>query len=362
MCSAECRYIAGLIATCSAVIILMVVSIFICTKATTSKREKDNDPYHLAEYGLATFVKEGDLRADNVLEKGFESSHFRVVKDALTQRVQQLQMVLPVRYITDAIRGLIKHHIGSSCQHEQIERLMVQTEIAMAKNNELAEDAGVKAEMFWSSALTVKGTELCSMLNAAIRQDDPANIVHAAVFAKGLEMRRNMDRLNMADLSQKYPNVQATADMFPGGEFPESLEHQDWRVCWRGGGFNDDFKDFFVVGKYYRCPAFLATSLKKDVSMKFLTMQMSKSIPTMQWIIVLDGRGTKNPKYRCMHASFVLKSHLSQEHEFLFSPYSVFQVIATEWSPKRNKHHTIALRAAIDNMNHPEDLPLAPWY
>ena len=89
------------------------------------------------------------------------------------------------------------------------------------------------------------------------------------MFGKALEMRRNLDR-NSGDLSQKYPDVQATADMFPGGEFPEILEHQvtltltllsakpypnptpnpnpnpnpnpeqDWRVCWRGGGFNND--------------------------------------------------------------------------------------------------------------------------
>ena len=159
-----------------------------------------------------------------------------------------------------------------------------------------------------------------------------------------------MDRLSLSDLSQKYPDVHATADMFPGGEFPESLDHQDWRVCWRGGGFNNDLQDFFVVEKFYRCPGFLATSFAKKVSMTFLTMQSSKEIPTTMWMILLDGRGTRDPQHRCMHASFVAKSHLQTEHEFLFSPYSVFQVVATHWSPLLNKHHTIVLRAATDNM------------
>ena len=49
----------------------------------------------------------------------------------------------------------------------------------MAQNNEHAEDAGVKAELFWSSAMKIKGAELCSILNAAIRRDQPHNIVHA---------------------------------------------------------------------------------------------------------------------------------------------------------------------------------------
>merc|ERR1719247_3461935 len=144
----------------------------------------------------------------------------------MTKRVQLLGGVMPARYITDAIRGLIKHHVGK-LYSQQTENLLVETELAMAGNNEHAEDAGVKAEMFWSSSLSIQGTELCSILNAAIRQDLPTNIAHAAVFAKGLEMRRNLIRENAADLSQRYPDVQATADIFPGGKFPESLEHQD---------------------------------------------------------------------------------------------------------------------------------------
>merc|ERR1712032_1400517 len=127
----------------------------------------------------------------------------------------------------------------------------------------------------------------------------------------------------------------------------------------RGGGFNNDFIDFFVVEKYYRVPGFLATSFEKRVSEKFLDMQKAQQIPTTQWIILLDGRGTDDIKYRCLHGSYVLKSHLSTEHEFLFSPYSVFQIVATEWAPTVDKSHTIVLRAAVDNMEHATDLPLA---
>ena len=94
-------------------------------------------------------------------------------------------------------------------------------------------------------------------------------------------------------------------------------------------------------------PGFLATSFEKSVSSKFLALKTGKGIPTMQWIVVLDGRGTKDPQYRCMHASFVLKSHLDQEREFLFSPYSVFQVIATAWSTRRSKPHTVVRQECV---------------
>ena len=131
-------------------------------------------------------------------------------------------------------------------------------------------------------------------------------------------------------------------------------------MCWRGGGFNNDFQDFFVAGKYYRCPGFLATSFEKSVASKFLAIQADGN-PTALWMVLLDALGTEAVEYRCMNASYVLKSHLSNEKEFLFSPYSVFQVVATQWSCT-NTRHTIVLRAAIDNRNHPEDLPLAPWF
>ena len=67
---------------------------------------------------------------------------------------QSLDGVMPVRYIAHAIRGLIEHQTGSS-QYQKFEQLMVQTEVVMAQNND--HDAGVMAEMLWSSALKIKG-------------------------------------------------------------------------------------------------------------------------------------------------------------------------------------------------------------
>jgi len=52
------------------------------------------------------------------------------------------------------------------------------------------------------------------------------------------------------------------------------------------------------------------------------------------------------------------------EAEFLFAPYSVFEVVRAHWSdkPDDDNPHQITIRAAIDNLKEPEDLPLAPWY
>ena len=46
---------------------------------------------------------------------------------------------------------------------------------------------------------------------------------------------------------------------------------------------------------------------------------------------------------------------------YLFTAFSVFTVLSVEWgeggAPSR-----VVLRAARDNSEEPEDLPLAPWY
>ena len=51
-------------------------------------------------------------------------------------------------------------------------------------------DAGETAEFLWSSAKSVGNTELCSILNAAIRSDDPTVIMHAVVLSCAINKRR----------------------------------------------------------------------------------------------------------------------------------------------------------------------------
>ena len=348
------------------VILLMLAGFFVYTKSKRKGETNDEqyDPYHLNRYGLADLV-EGDLRVGNKEEGGFETSNFRLVKDALTKRLAKVEGLngLPLRYVTDAVKGLIMHRIkDSAVYNKEFDRLMLQTEVAMQHNDEHAEDGAATAEMLWTSARKVEGkSEICSIVNAAIREDDPSNIVHAVVFARAIELRRDM-RNNFVNNPKRYPNMKARADMFPQGHFPDSLKHHDWVVCWRGGGFNNCFQDFFADGKYYRCPGIIATSLDTVIPRRFAQMCLSNNQPATLWGILLDGRGANDSKYRCKHASFVSKTHCPGEDEFLFSPYSVFQVLATKWSPQPTELHVVMLRAALDNRNYPKDLPLTPWY
>jgi hypothetical protein len=65
-----------------------------------------------------------------------------------------------------------------------------------------------------------------------------------------------------------------------------------------------------------------------------------------QFKVKLDKRGERDERYRCKHVNFVQNSHVPDEREFLFAPYSVFvveEVVLQENSTYLNPHR-ITLR------------------
>jgi hypothetical protein len=61
--------------------------------------------------------------------------------------------------------------------------------------------------------------------------------------------------------------------------------------------------------------------------------------------------------------SFVSKTLIGGENEYLFAPYSVFTLVSVKWSAKELIFpHEFTILAARDNKEEDEDLPLAPWY
>jgi hypothetical protein len=60
--------------------------------------------------------------------------------------------------------------------------------------------------------------------------------------------------------------------------------------------------------------------------------------------------------------SFVSKSLIEGENEYLFVPYSVFKLVSVKWSGELKTPHDFTIRAAVDNQDEDEDLPLSPWY
>lgn len=235
-------------------------------------------------------------------------------------------------------------------------------EPAFSRGKDLQTDMGAIAEYLWTSAARLKKKEFCGMLNNAIRGDDPADMIHAIVICRAINLRRMTAR----DVSSKE-----------NFKFPENGE------CFRGTGFDDSCRPFFAVGKSYRVPGFLATSLDQFIAKRFMKRMMGSSTltPTL-WKILVDPRGEKDPLYRCAHVSYVSNTMIKGEDEFLFAPYSAFTVRSVQWigdddptptpsgvsRPRRKTsfgemlYHTITLQAVLDNRSMPDTLALAPWY
>jgi hypothetical protein len=124
-----------------------------------------------------------------------------------------------------------------------------------------------------------------------------------------------------------------------------------------------------MVGKKYRIPAFLATSVKQTVTNTFMGTAQAKGFPVVQWKIEMDKRGDpagdSDPRYTCKHVNLLRVTHVPGEEEFLFQAFSVFTVKEVAWAksdPATMAYpHRITLVAAVDNAQEREDLPLARW-
>jgi len=204
---------------------------------------------------------------------------------------------------------------------------------------------GAATRLWTSGCRNHDDEEFCQILNRATRSGF-AVAGPAAVVARAINANLLMDRVHGPSGPPPYP---------VGGK------------CYRGGGLPDEHKAFFFPGMKYRVPNYLATSYEDG---RIVSSFMRRSPhPAVKWEIQLDVRGDPggmdDARFLCKHVNFIARRapDVPDEKEFLFVPYSVFEVISTAWSsnPTPTSPHVVTLRAAVDNREELEDLPLAPW-
>ena len=220
---------------------------------------------------------------------------------------------------------------------------------AFKDDEAMKNDVDAMAEYLWTSCekhSIVKDMELCSVLNAVIRDDVAEEIEAATIIFRSINSRRVRRHNVGASINvQSYP---------PKGE------------TWRGGGFRREHRAFFerMIGKKYRVPGFLATSVRRDIAAAFAFKadMANPSYPCAIWRITFDPRGKDFPQFRVRHMTLVSKTLIVGEHEYLFAPYSVFTLVSVKWNTGSTKPHEFTIRAALDNKEEDECLPLTPWY
>jgi hypothetical protein len=181
------------------------------------------------------------------------------------------------------------------------------------------------AQRMWTSTKALRGKEFCSILNDAVREDSPELAETAADMARAI------------NLLCVTANGQAIA------------VHPPENICYRGGGFDDRFRDFFApgaihiyftacctcvamccyhlllmpcqtsyrvgaVGREFRQPGYLATSFLKGTTDAFIARSTAPS--RVLWRIYID------PVQKCRHVNLVTKRvpDLQDEQEYLFAP------------------------------------------
>ena len=168
---------------------------------------------------------------------------------------------------------------------------------AMQNAVELADPAQIKfaAMRLWTSALQLNGKEFCAIMNFALRDDREEMIKPLAVIA------RSMNQLCVADGMR--------VSFFAEGNHPPD------HICYRGGGFDDQHRPFFSIGKKFRQPAYLPTSFDRYVVDPFMRRAAATNPNVILWRIHID------KDQLCLHANLVKRSNVGQhELEYLFPP------------------------------------------
>jgi len=266
-------------------------------------------------------------------KKTFANSLYKQYYDETRVPKFHYVVLTAIEALIDIYQKEYKDTITDKEAENFLENLHKQT-MSKATKDELIGQVEIISILLWTSGRSLKGKELCSILNYAIRSDKEEYIKSAIIFSKGINslcVTRNNKSLN---------------------NWPEN------NITYRGGGFpNDDKRDFFKPNTKYRAPMFIATSFQERVARNFSNQAQINGFPPVIWYFHFD------PKLGCVHVNYIPKSLVEGEDEFLFTAYSVFIVKGVSWKEVATyeEPNEIHLFVAPDNLSHPEDLPLAPW-
>jgi len=253
-------------------------------------------------------------------------------------------------------RTIFKHCSKNGGEQAAAEQFFKELQAEAFKHAEhLSESISVSAGLIWTSQLLLtlrdgRTMEFCGVLNRILRELDDDLLPDACIVVRAINslcvMRHDPSKIVVP----------------PGG------------MTYRGGGMPLHLvvqmpgqpPPFFVAGKKYRIPMFLATSEKRQVAENFMVMAAHSGDPPVMWTIKVDPRGAAQLLYRCKHVNQLPMSNVPGEFEYLFAPYSVGTIESVTMPPAGAAPTPacpirIVVVAALDNKEEAQDLPLAPW-
>lgn len=188
----------------------------------------------------------------------------------------------------------------------------------------------------WTSTKQLGRKEFPVILNEIIRSDSEILLPEATLLVRGIN---SLCPLRNLDDKRRIT-------------WPED------RVVYRGSGIPIEILSFFVPEKRYRCPFFLSCSNSVSFTKKiYCSRAENRNLPPVLWIIHID------PKH-CTHVNFIDQTSSFGEQEFLFPPYSAFEVLSVDLQQKPTSVDPIIvhIKAESDSPTTPLELPLCSWH
>jgi len=298
----------------------------------------------------------------------FADSRFRVLYEGLRIRESQVDGNDPIgiEELWQSAESLVAHYEGPVVTSRFIEGL--QNYVRNFCYDAFIDDDDVKtvAELMWSAGKFggVK-SELCSLLNRAIREDSECpNLVleHAVLITRAINMNlvasvndHAPSRISDASRFKDWPNG-PQADINSGGWSSNK------NTTWRGGGMPAaDLQWYLDLEKQdckkFRTMMFVASSFSRSKADYFSKMRYDKNDP--------DGTGKvlfklNFERHNCLHVNYIDRTSYPQEKEFLLPPYSALELVRVQKSHDLDqKPHVVEVNVLPDNQGEALQLPLA---
>ena len=196
-----------------------------------------------------------------IIQPTFSSSRFKSCYAASLPPQKYLELFAS---LDGFISSYCKHHCLPAEEATSFFNRL--SEHAMLRPEEVVRNVNAAAQRLWTSPLKLEGvphehlSELCSMMNRSIREDEAAVMQHLCILVRSI---------NMLCIVRRDPSKQ----IFPP------------RMCtFRGGELPLKHAEFYQVGKKYRVPGFLATSFNEDVAYRFLYTKFAEGKTPVKWI------------------------------------------------------------------------------
>ena len=305
--------------------------------------------------------------------KTFADSQYKALSDKLLKRTSQEEGNEPIRIeeLWKSAKSLVAHYEKKPVAERFIEELEIYIKERCCEQDYDEDDVKTIAVLLWAaSKFGGVRSELCSLLNRAIREDSGCPVLEDAVL-----LARAINLNLVAPYLEESPTRLAKKTNFkewPSGPVVDQISggwSSNKNTTWRGGGMPlADLEWYLDLKKQskaqnpharkFRTKMFVATSFSKSVAGEFSERAYNKHDPSGTGKVLFR---FNFEEYNCLHVNYLDKSMFPQEKEFLLPPYTALEL--EEVRPSNDldhKAHVITVKVLPDNQAESNGLPLAP--